>query len=164
MGEPPRLRPILLPWEKSIIYFITICVDERRRVLANAKVFAAIKRTIAQLTRWSVLAGVIMPDHTHWIVSPVKDRDLSAGDFSAGFKRLLRKELGSQCWRWQRGCFDRLLRSDENVRNKWIYVQDNPVRAGFVRRGGDWPFYLDFINDDNGKLAASPTETETPIS
>jgi hypothetical protein len=71
----------------------------------------------------------------------------------------LRKAIPSQSWKWQRGCFDRLLRSDENLEDKWIYVQDNPVRAGLVRKAEDWPFYLDFIND-SGKLAASPTKAE----
>jgi len=157
MAEPPRLPAILLPWEKSIIYFVTMCVKGRRRVLANPEVFDAIKTTIAQLEKWNVLAGVVMPDHVHWVVSPVQDRDLSIGDFSHGFKRLLRKSLGSQPWKWQRGCFDRLLRSDENLWSRWIYVKDNPVRHGLVQKADDWPYYLDFINEQ-GKLSASPTE------
>jgi len=152
MGQPPRLSEIQLPWEKSIIYFVTMCVKDRRSVLANARVFEAIKTTVDQLRRWRVLAGVIMPDHAHWIVSPIEDRGLSVGDFSTGFKRVLRKTLGSQKWEWQRGCFDRLLRSDENVHSKWIYAQDNPLRHGFVQRAQDWPYYLDFINDERANL------------
>jgi len=152
MGEPPRLPEIQLPWEKSIIYFVTMCVKDRRNVLANARVSEAIKTTIDQLRRWRVLAGVIMPDHAHWIVSPIGDRELSVGDFSEGFKRVLRKTLGSQQWEWQRGCFDRLLRSDENLHSKWIYVQDNPVQHGLVQRAQDWPYYLDFINDEKDNL------------
>ena len=148
MGEPPRLSEIQLPWEKSIIYFVTLCVKDRRRVLANTKAFEAIKTTIVQLRSWHVLAGVIMPDHVHWLVSPMTDREISVGDFANGFKRVLRKMLADQNWEWQRGCFDRLLRSDENLRNKWIYVQDNPVRKGLVQRWEDWPYYLDFINDE----------------
>jgi REP element-mobilizing transposase RayT len=132
MGEPPRLSEIQLPWEKSIIYFVTLCVKDRRQVLANTKVFKAIKTTI----------------HAHWLVSPRIDREISVGDFANGFKRVLRKILADQNWEWQRGCFDRLLRSDENLRNKWIYVQDNPVRQGLVQRLEDWPYYLDFINDE----------------
>jgi|SRR6266404_2129856 putative transposase len=151
MGEPPRLREIQLPWEKSIIYFVTLCVKDRRRVLANTRVFEAMQTTISQLRRWRVLAGVIMPEHAHWIVAPIEHRGLSVGDFSTGFKRVLRKTLGSQPWEWQRGCFDRLLRSDENLRNKWIYVMDNPVRQGLVQKAQDWPYYLDFINDEKGK-------------
>ena len=133
MGQPPRLPEIQLPWEKSVIYFVTLCVKDRRNVLANPDVFEAIQATIDQLRKWRVLAGVIMPDHSHWIVSPIGDRELSVGDFSEGFKRVLRKTLGSQPWEWQRGCFDRLLRSDENLHSKWTYVQDNPVRHGLVQ-------------------------------
>jgi REP element-mobilizing transposase RayT len=110
-------------------------------------VFEAVKTAIRQLQKWHVLAGVIMPDHVHWIVSPVDDRELSVGDFSHGFKRTLRKYLGSHSWEWQRGCFDRLLRSDEDLRSKWIYVKDNPVRHGFVRVADDWPYYIDFITE-----------------
>jgi putative transposase len=146
MGEPPRLPAILLPWEKSGIYFVTMCVKDRRKVLANSQVFDAIKATIPELRKWHVLAGVVMPDHAHWVVSPVEDRDLSVGDFSHGFKRWLRKSLGSQPWEWQRGCFDRLLRSDENLQRKWIYVMDNPMRQRLVQKAEDWPHYLDFIN------------------
>ena len=157
MAEPPRLPQIQLAWEKSVIYFVTLCVKDRHHVLANAKVFEAIKITIAQLRRWRVLAGIIMPDHAHWIISPTEERELSVGDFAAGFKRLLRKSLGSQQWEWQRGCFDRLSRSDENLHTKWMDVQDNPVRQGLVQKAEDWPYCLDFIND-SGKLTASPTE------
>ena len=147
MGQPPRLLEIRLPWEKSVIYFVTLCVKDRREVLANTNVFEAMEATIAPLRNWRVLAGVIMPDHAHWIVSPIGDRERSVGDCSDGFKRVLRKTLGSQQWEWQRGCFDRLLRSDENLHSKWIYAQDNPVRHGLVQRAQDWPYYLDFIND-----------------
>ena len=147
MAEPPRFPAILLPWDKSIIYFVTICVKDRRNVLATPEIFEAIKTAIAQLRKWHVLAGVVMPNHTHWVVSPVQDRDLSIRDFSHGFKRMLRKCLGPQSWEWQRGCFDRLLRSDENLRSKWIYAKDNPVRhSGLTQKAEDWPYYLDFIN------------------
>jgi len=157
MGEPPRLSEIQLPWEKSIIYFVTLCVKGRRNLLANPKIFGAIKSAIIQLRKWHVMAAVIMPNHIHIIISPAEERELSVGDFAMGFKRLLRKALGSQAWEWQRGCFDRLLRSDENLTSKWIYVRENPVRAGLVKKAEDWPYYLDFINDD-GKLTASPTK------
>ncbi len=156
MAEPPRLSEIQLPWDKCIIYFVTLCVKGRQRILANATTFEAIKRAIMELHRWNVLAAVVMPDHAHFIVAPREDRELSIGDFAMGFKRLLRKALRSQGWNWQRGCFDHLIRSDENLESKWIYVQDNPVRAGLVQRAEDWPFYLDLFNND-GKLTASPT-------
>src|SRR5262249_464352 len=159
MAEPPRLPASRLPWQNSIIYFVTICVKDRCNVLATPEMFEAIKTTIPQLQKWHVLAGVVMLDHIHWIVLPVENRELSVGDFSHGFKRPLRKQVGAQSWEWQRGCFDRLPRSDDNLWSKWIYVKDNPVRHGLVQNADDWPYYLDFINElpDGGKLSASPT-------
>src|SRR5438445_13224450 len=55
MAEPPRLSEITLPEEKSIIYFVTLCVKDRLKVLANAKTFDAIRIAIQQLRRWNVL-------------------------------------------------------------------------------------------------------------
>jgi len=127
--------------------FVTMSVKERRKVLATPNAFEAIEAAIAQLKKWRVLAGVIMPDHIHWVVSPVEDRELSVGDFSHGFKRTLRKCLAAQSWEWHRGCFDRLLRSDADLWSKWIYVKDNPVRHGLVQTANDWPYCLDFINE-----------------
>ena len=147
MAEPPRLPAIRLPWENSIIYFVSVCVKDRGKVLATPGVFEALKTAILQLRKWHVLAAVIMPDHVHWIVPPVEDRELSVGDFSHGFKRTLRKHLGPQSWEWQRGCFDRLLHSDENLWSKWIYVKKNSVRHGFVQAADEWPYFLDFINE-----------------
>jgi REP element-mobilizing transposase RayT len=157
MGEPPRLSQILLPRGKAIIYFVTLCVEGRVNVLANDNVFDAIRRSVAQLKRWRLLSGVIMPDHVHFVVTPTEDRALPAGDFATGFKRLLRKRLIAQPWEWQRGCFDRLLRSEENLQSKWIYVEQNPVRACLVEAVADWPYYLGSLVEE-GKLAASPTE------
>ena len=147
MAEPPRLPAIRLPWERSIIYFVTICVKDRCKVLTTPEVFEAIKTATPQLQKWHVLAGVIMPDHVRWVVSSVEDRQVSVGDFSHGFKCLLRKSLGPQSLEWQRGCFDRPLGSNENLWSKWIYVKDNPVRHGFVENADDWPYYLDLINE-----------------
>jgi REP element-mobilizing transposase RayT len=138
--------------------FVTICVKDRRKVLATLEVFEAIKTAIPQLQKWHVLAGVNMPDHVHWVVSLVEDRELSVGDFSHGFKRTLRKHVGLQSWERQRGCFDRLLRPDENLWSKWIYVKDNPVRRVFVHAADDWSYYLDFINElpDRGSCQLPP--------
>src|SRR5882724_10125085 len=40
--------------------------------------------------------------------------------------------------------FDRLLRSDESLSEKWEYVRLNPVRAGFVEHSEDWPYQFQF--------------------
>ena len=140
MGHPPRI-PVSLPWEQSVIYFVTICVADREPVLANEAVFQAFKIAIAKLRDWTLLAGILMPDHLHVMVSPIEDRHAKLGNFSAALKRWMRREL-NPCWQWQPGCFDRLLRSDESSRDKWQYVQQNPVRAGLVTDSEDWPYQI----------------------
>ena len=135
MGHPRRI-PVWLRWEQRVIYFVSICVADRKPVLANDRAFGAFKTAVAKLRHWTVLAAVLMPDHLHVIVSPGDARDDKLGDFSAALKRWIRRELDA-AWNWQSGCFDRLLRSDESLHEKWLYVQDNPVRAGLVQcRGG----------------------------
>ena len=42
--------------------------------------------------------------------------------------------------RWQKGFFDHVIRSEESYAQKWVYVRDNPVRAGLVRSAEDWPY------------------------
>ena len=146
MSQPPRLKTIHLPWEQTIVYFVTLCVKNRQPCLADPHVFKAIKSSLAQINRWKFLAGVVMPDHFHALVTPASDRGLPVGDFSTGFKKLLRKQL-SHSWEWQRGCFDRLLRSDENAHNKWLYIRENPVRHGFVNQWQEWPYHINIVDD-----------------
>jgi len=147
MAEPPRLPAIYLRWEQGVVYFVTMCVKDRQLVLANDLTCGAIREITRDLRSWEVIAGVIMPDHLHCFVSPRKDRDLSVGDFSNAFKRLLRKQLGTQSWEWQRGCFDRLLRSDESLADKWAYVRENPVRADLTGRWEEWPFFFGLLDE-----------------
>jgi REP element-mobilizing transposase RayT len=130
MGHPPRI-PVWLRWEQRVIYFVTICVANREPVLA----------AVGKVQHWAVLAAVLMPDHLHVIVSPTDARDAKLGNFSAALKRWIRRELNA-AWNWQPGCFDRLLRSDESLHEKWLYVQDNPMRAGLVKRSADWPYQI----------------------
>jgi REP element-mobilizing transposase RayT len=144
VGHPPRI-PVWLPWEQPVIYFVTICVEDRQCVLANDDAFNAFKAAIAKLHHWRALAAMVMPDHIHVIVAATQDRDAKLGNFSGAMKRWMRDEL-SASWTWQPGCFDRLLHSDESLHEKWLYVQENPVRAGLVKHWKDWPYQIGLDN------------------
>ena len=45
-----------------MIYFVTICVKDRKPVLANDAAFNAFKNAAVKLREWRVLAGILMPD------------------------------------------------------------------------------------------------------
>jgi REP element-mobilizing transposase RayT len=141
MAHPPRI-PVWLPLEKPVIYFVTWCVEHRRPVLANAEAFSAFRNSIRKLTGWQIDAAVLMPDHVHILAWP-RHREEPIGDLSALVKRWMRQELKAE-WKWQPGCFDRLLRTNESAQEKWEYMRENPVRAGLVNAWQDWPYQIGF--------------------
>jgi REP element-mobilizing transposase RayT len=97
-----------------------------------------------------------MPDHIHALISPRLDRDASIAEFSKWFKRWFNEACCNRnpgtkpTWQWQEGCFDRLLRSDESLSEKWEYIRQNPVRAGLVSDPDDWPYQFQF--NQNSKM------------
>jgi REP element-mobilizing transposase RayT len=104
-----------------------------------------------------VLAAIAMRDHLHLLASPIADRDASVTAFTKWFKRWF-NEVYWNCrpsvsdgtgrrWRWQEGCFDRLLRSDESLSEKWEYLRQKPLRAGLSQNRDDWPSQFQFNAD-----------------
>jgi REP element-mobilizing transposase RayT len=145
-----------------VIYFVTICVANRRTVLANETAFKAFKTAVGKLDNWKVLAAMLMPDHLHVIAAPIESRDAKLGNFSGALKCWIRQELNAS-WTWQPGCFDRLLRSDESLHDKWFYIQENPVRAGLVKHSKDWPYQFGMDNtlkERFGILSLFPRQAE----
>jgi REP element-mobilizing transposase RayT len=151
MARPPRI-PVWLPWGQSVIYFITICVEKRKPVLANPNTFSAIEEFCDANTNWNTIAAVIMPDHIHALVAPTVDRDQRVTQFSAGLKRFVLRQTDAS-WRWQDGVFDRLLRRNESAQSKWLYIRENPVRAGLVARSEDWPYVIGFSESEHSPAA-----------
>ena len=148
MARPPRI-PNWLPWEQTLVYFITFCVERRRPVLTDPRAWDICLTVLARLDQWTTLAAIAMPDHLHLLMSQL-NREASVSAFSKWFKRWFDEQYcrpsvpdGTptvQTWTWQEGCFDRLLRSDESLSDKWEYLRQNPVRAGLVRDPDDWPY------------------------
>ena len=147
--------PNWLPWEQRTIYFITFCVDGRKAVLANAPAWRICRAVFDKLEQWRILSAIAMPDHLHILAAPL-NREASVSNFSKWLKRWFNEayrvsprrpsvsDAAQIGWRWQEGCFDRLLRSDESLSDKWEYLRQNPVRAGLVKHPEDWPYQFQF--------------------
>jgi REP element-mobilizing transposase RayT len=89
------------------------------------------------------LARVVMPDHLHWLIQ-LNDRwSLStvAKTLKARSARSINRHLCQQGSLWQRACYDRAARKDEDVRQIARYIVANPLRAGLVRNIGDYPHW-----------------------
>ena len=50
------------------------------------------------------------------------------------------RQQGHAAPHWQKGFFDHILRASESYSQKWLYVAENPVRAGLVKNRTEWPW------------------------
>ena len=141
-----RKRPIHFPPKQRIghptILFVTVCTKNRKWLLARNKVHTLLKSAWTTNPAWLVGWYVIMPDHIHFFCAP------NAGQ-ATGLEKWIQfwKSVVSRNWPWpeeqpvwQRGFWDRQLRTWESYEEKWHYVLLNPVRKGLVSAPEEWPF------------------------
>jgi putative transposase len=127
-------------WIKgSRLYFITMCTAPRHaNQLCHPNVAKKILNAAAHYHangRWHVELFLLMPDHLHALVGiPVTE---SMNTVIRSWKHYLSSKLGIS---WQRDYFDHRLRNHEGHEEKTAYIRHNPVRAGLVKRPGDWPY------------------------
>lgn len=136
---------MLLPWAQDVTYFVTICEKRRRPAWANRRFFDAFAETVNRLEThrlWFVHAAIVMPDHLHLLATPLKSRNDPVGNLSGALKRWTRAAVADPDWEWQDGSFDRLLRKSEAAAQKWEYIRNNPVRAGWVDDWRKWPWSI----------------------
>ncbi|QXP83607.1 transposase [Methylococcus sp. Mc7] len=89
------------------------------------------------------LAWVLMPDHLHWLFE-LQAVSLSTvvGRFKQASARNVKGLLECKGQRlWQPGFHDRAVRKEEDIRAIARYVVANPLRAGLVKRLGDYPHW-----------------------
>jgi REP element-mobilizing transposase RayT len=133
-------------WITNPRYFITVCTEKRRKILAGEKtVFVLCREWESAMERhgWAVGSYVVMPDHVHFFCTD-GEQGVTLSEFIGKWKewtaKALKREAGLGGQIWQKGFFDHLLRSSESYSEKWEYVRNNPVRAGLVAKPEDWPF------------------------
>ena len=148
MALPQRshLRRLTNVWIENPLFFVTVCVAQRRPVLSNdvaARFLGEAWSNSRASYGWSIGRYVIMPDHVHFFARPaLQAKPLAA--FMRDWKKWTAKKLGAADLVprpvWQPEFFDHLLRSASSYSEKWEYVRANPVRAGLVAEPEQWPF------------------------
>lgn len=128
------------------IYLITTTTFERKKIFDDFATGCAAARCFEDgdfLGDAKMLAWVLMPDHSHWLLqlgerdslSRVVNRMKSA---SARYTNLARCTSGTV---WAKAFHDHGLRKEEDLQSVARYVIANPLRAGLVSRIGDYPFW-----------------------
>jgi len=104
-------------------------------------------------------AAVVMSDHVHILCTPYERITL------ARLMQLLKSMSAHLIAKgrsiWQREYFDRIVRSDEDVRRKCEYILANPVRAGLVESIDDyrwiWRWWVDDARGAGEDAGAPPS-------
>jgi len=140
-----RLRIIFGQW-RAPLFYLTVCVRQRRQVLAKSSVCEILVgawQNSLEVYGWRVGRYVVMPDHVHFFASPATREEKDLSSFIGGWKNWTQEAIhrsGLPYFAWQKEFFDHLLRSSESYSEKWEYVRLNPVRAQLVSEPEDWPY------------------------
>ena len=88
------------------------------------------------------LAWVVMPDHLHWLVTPVSESlDAIVRRVKSCSARAINQNKGTTGSFWQKCYHDHAVRKEEDIRATARYIIANPLRAGIVEHIGDYPLW-----------------------
>jgi REP element-mobilizing transposase RayT len=106
--------------------------------------------------RYNLHAAVVMPDHVHLMLLPLRDEKGWPYSLPTILKllkgtsaRSVNKLSGSSGPVWQEESFDHVLRSQESFEEKLEYLRQNPVRRGLVKKPEDYKWL--WIDQTAGK-------------
>ena len=149
LPERKKLRLVDYDYSQAGLYFVTICISNRRNLLWNDTnpsastqlvivslskigqiVDSAIQNIPVYYPNVSVEKYVIMPNHIHLILQifGYGGRALRAPTISQivlQMKAYITKHLGESIW--QKGFYDRIIRNDEEYCLIWEYIDSNPI-------------------------------------
>lgn len=131
--------------EPGRAYLLTAVTHARRPVFRDwhlARLLVAEMRRLHEAGDVHSLAWVIMPDHLHWLVQ-LGPMQLQAVMLQVKSRSAIgiNKSRGASGRVWQKGFHDHALRREEDLQATARYVVANPLRAGLVRRIGDYPLW-----------------------
>jgi REP element-mobilizing transposase RayT len=128
------------------VYHVTTATRNRARVFEIFRygrlVVDAIRRESCS-GRCRTFCFVVMPDHLHWLVQVGDAGSLSdcVRNVKASSARRVNALRSRRQTLWQGGFHDHAMRHDEDLRATARYIVANPIRAGIVKRVGDYPLW-----------------------
>lgn len=128
------------------VYLVTFTAHQRAPLFSDPDCAMSMARASIDRRLWTsskLLAWVLMPDHWHGLI------ELGERDYLPSLVQRLKANTGRHVRQvdarvgrvWGSGYHDRALRAEEQLLDVARYVVMNPVRAGLVRRVGDYPFW-----------------------
>ncbi|HEY4284672.1 MAG TPA: helicase-related protein, partial [Chthoniobacterales bacterium] len=142
-----RLPHFEKPWA---IYAVTLATKSRRILAPNARTIIVDAFRHFHNERYEMFAFCVMPDHVHVLIQPWPKENTSEGasnfwsvselmrsikSFTAREINRLEQKEGAV---WERESFDRYIRSDRDLAEKFHSILRNPWEAGVVQAGEDY--------------------------
>lgn len=130
--------------EPHRIYLVTTATHRRQAIFTDWRLGRVVVNVMrAEQPRAETLAYVLMPDHLHWLMQLTGEATLPqvVQTVKSVSGHRLTQLLHRNIPIWQTGFHDHALRGEEDVAAIARYVVANPLRAGLVRRLGDYPLW-----------------------
>ena len=135
-------------WQQpGSIYFLTWRLKGEGSLNSEEKtmVFQALRYWDA--IKWTLYAAVVMPNHVHVIAQPLTlpdGRAINLSNIIHSVKtftaRTINAQRGVQGAFWQDERYDRIIRDESELLQKWQYLRFNPVERGLASSPEDYPW------------------------
>jgi putative transposase len=139
---PQRRNPspsVHIELGRSNFVLLTVTTEQRAPWLANETTHQLLHQAWMEAKAWLVGDYLLMPDHLHCFCAP-HDLHFTIEMWISYWKRQFARKHKRTEWKFQSLGWHHRMRDGENYSEKWLYVQENPVRKGLCQRIEDWPF------------------------
>src|SRR5207247_3764361 len=159
-----RLPHFEKPWA---IYAVTIGTKKRRCFSPKARTIALDTLRYFHNKRYELFAACVMPDHVHFLIQPWPKENDDAGNvvfwslkdvlhsiksYSAHVINKTEREGGGV---WEKERFNRYIRSQPDLIEKFEYILRNPWDSGAAEQNEDYPWVW-AQEDDRRKKSPFP--------
>ncbi len=160
--EHRRLPHFEKPWA---IYFVTVSTRDHRVLSPDARTIVLNALRHFHGVRYELFAAVVMPDHVHFLLQPwVKEKNAKdesvfwpLGDLMHSIKSFTAKEInkaeGTTGEVWEQERYDRYVRGDSDLEEKFLYICNNPRGENLVGPEENYPW----VWTPDVQAGASPT-------
>ncbi len=162
------------PWAKYMVTFTTI---NHRQLSPKSRdlVLASLLFTHNQC-RWEMFAACVMPDHVHVLFEPqIKEQDPDGKPIFWSLTELLHsvksftaheinKVEAKSGGVWEKESFDRMIRSDADLEEKFHYICRNPWDNGIVPITEPYPWLWTLGAETGTHASRVPLSASTPTT
>jgi len=165
-----RLPHFEKPWT---IYAVTITTAHRRNLDPQARNIVLNAWRHFHNRRYELFAICVMPDHVHALFQPWPKNEASNEETTFWSLTELMRSLKSFTAReinrterktgavWEKETFDRYIRSDRDLAEKFHYTLRNPWDAGVAKQNEDYPWIWTADDEMRAVRSSSPQDAAT---